>query len=429
MSAEKNKCDCMILNFWPAINYGALLTCYGVYCLAEKLGKDARVINYVSFPKAVKCDDFEKSFANKFSKKYMKLTDKAENYDDLYRLNKYCDTFIAGSDQIWRRTCANNLLGNKFNWTMFYLDFVRSNKKKISYAASIGTEEITDSPVNIEKMNFYLSQFDSISVREDRYAELLKENFDLNSAQLIDGAFHIPEETLNKMTEEYKDNEGYIACFALPYFANEKWYRDIVKNVSNKLNLPVKEFKWDYTTPVEKWLAFIKNSKFVITDSYHCLIFSLIFNIPFLQVQNAKTQNRFDSIFRLFDIKNKSVKSTDTSVSYDEILAPVDWEKINAKIEQERIKAENWLKEAFEKEIKEKPIYPNFLEDKDMLRTQAGVDQYTLNLILNKDKIKNKYMRYKILAIITFGSLKAHYKEKRSECKKQLKYISKILGE
>ncbi len=429
MSVENNKCDCMILNFWPAINYGALLTCYGVYCLAEKLGKDARVINYVSFPKEVNCDDFEQSFANKFSKKYMKLTNKIKTYDDLYQLNKDCNTFIAGSDQIWRRTCANNVLGDKFNWTIFYLDFVRSNKKKISYASSIGTEEIIDSPINIEKMNFYLSQFDSISVREDRYEELLKEHFNLNSTQLIDGAFHIPKETLEKMTEEYTDKEGYIACFALPYFAHEQWYRDIVKNISNKLNLPVKEFKWDYTTPVEKWLAFIKNSKYVITDSYHCLIFALIFNVPFLQIQNAKTQNRFDSIFRLFDIPNRSVKSTNTAISYDEILAPVDWDKINTKIEQEKIKAENWLKDAFERETKEKPVYPNFLENRDMLKIQAGVDRNSLNILLNKDKIKKKYMFYKIMAVFTFGSIKEHYKKKRSEYKKKIKYISKILGD
>ena len=243
MSGTNNKCDCMIINFWSAINYGALLTCFGVYCLAQKLDKSAKVINYVGYPKDVKCEDFKKSFASRFAEKYMNLTSEINDYNDLYNLNNDCDTFIAGSDQIWRRTCANNVLNDKLNWTVFFLDFVRSNKKKISYAASIGMDELIDAPLNIEKMNFYLSQFDGISVREERYKELIKEHFNLDATCLLDGAFHIPNELLNEMTEEYKSNEKYIACFALPYFANAKWYNDIVQNISKKLNLPIKVFE------------------------------------------------------------------------------------------------------------------------------------------------------------------------------------------
>lgn len=164
--------DCMIINFWSAVNYGAILTCFGIQCLVEKLGKNGKIINYIGYPKSVRCVDFKKSFAYNFAKKYLNLTSEVKTYDDFYKLNKYCDTFIAGSDQIWRNQCSKPLLRKDLNWTIFFLDFVRSNKRKLSYAASIGTKEIPGTPTNLKKMNFYLSQFDDISVRENRVVEL-----------------------------------------------------------------------------------------------------------------------------------------------------------------------------------------------------------------------------------------------------------------
>jgi len=423
-SNNNNTDCCMIINFWSAINYGAILTCYGVQCLAEKLGKNAKVINYIGYPKSVNCKNFKKSFAYNFAKKYMNLTKEVKTYDDFYKLNNRCDTFITGSDQVWRNNCATGVLNNELNWTIFFLDFVRSNKRKLSYAASIGREEIPGTPTDLEKINFYLSQFDDISVRENRVVELLKENFNINSTQLVDGVFHIPVELLNEMTNEYKANEKYIGVFTLPYFKTQTWYKDILDKISAKLNLPIKEFDWDYTTPVEEWLAFIKNSEFMVTDSYHCTIFSIIFNKNFIQVKNnPKAQSRFDSIFKILDIQNKIVSESDIQIDIDELLKPLDWESINNKIQEEKLRAENWMKQAFEKPIENKPVYPNFLETNKPQKQNTEIDIETLKLILNRNKIKRKYLVYKILVNLTFGKKREYYKKKKKELKALIKKI------
>ena len=413
----EDKCDCMILNFWSAVNYGAILTCYGIQCLLEKLGYYPKIINYIGYPKSVGCKDFEKSFSNKFAQKYFNLTKEVNAYEDFYSLNKNCDTFITGSDQVWRKGCAQGVLNENLNWTLFYLDFVRSDKKKLSYAASIGTNNIDGTQSDYEKINYYLSQFDSISVREEKGKELLKENFDIESTQIVDGIFHIPIETLNKMTEEYQVNEKYIGCFLLPYFIGQKWSKNILDTVSKKLNLPIKFFKFDYQTPVEEWLAFIKNSQFIITDSYHGTLTSIIFNVPFLHIQNAPhVQSRFDTIFNSFEITNKSISQFDETLNYDELLSPFDWIKINNNIKQEVERAECWVKHAMIKEKKNKIICPNFIEE---------IQSNTL-ILINKDKILRQYYKAKILSKILFGKKRKYYKQKRILLKNKLRKIREL---
>ena len=80
-----DKYDCMILNFWSAVNYGAILTCYGVQCLCEKLGYESKVINLIGNPEGINCK-FEESFAYEFAKKYLKLTQRVKTYDDFFKL-------------------------------------------------------------------------------------------------------------------------------------------------------------------------------------------------------------------------------------------------------------------------------------------------------------------------------------------------------
>lgn len=128
----ENRADCMIINFWSTVNYGAALTCYGVQCLMEKLGCNAKVINYSAH------ESFEGSFADKFGKKYLNLTTPIRTYADFLALNKSCNTFIAGSDQIWNCGCIKESHNSKDYHTMFLLDFVQGDNKRISYAASMG---------------------------------------------------------------------------------------------------------------------------------------------------------------------------------------------------------------------------------------------------------------------------------------------------
>lgn len=414
-----DKCDCMILNLYYAVNYGAVLTCYGVKCLMEKLKKNVKIINYI--PESLK-EPYHGSFTEDFVKKYFNLTNICNNYEDFIRLNDNCSNFIVGSDQVWADFVLNNA-SKKLTSKIFLLDFVKNGSKKISYAASFGKANYEN---NIEEQNIfkhYISQFDAISVREDDGVSILKDIFAIDSQQLIDGAFHIPKEFLHQVTTSNVNNEKYIACFYLPYYKGSNWEDKISEQISNKLNMPLKKLEFSPKVSVENWLSFIKNAQFVISDSYHAIVFSIIFNVPFVQLINANSQSRFESLFRLLNVENNSISRYNKQIDFDKVFVKRDWDKINRIIDEEVKKAEDWMRDAIALPVKDKSQYEasNFLLTKNLLDKEVFEEKFWINL--NKNKILKRYLRYKILSQICFGRKRKYYESKRIKYKQYVKII------
>lgn len=416
-----DNCDCMLINLWSTVNYGASLTCFGVKNLLEKLGKNVKVINYVPNLKL----KYKNSFAENFAKKYLNLTKPIKSYEDLLDLNKHCKIFVAGSDQIFH---PNVMTSHRDNVTtsMYLLDFVKSSNKKLSYAPSFGDAKFDAN----EQFKFifahFIKQFDALSVREDDGIDILKNDFNIDNAeQLIDGAFHIPISTLNDMTKDYQTNEKYIACYVLPYYRKNKWYRKYLKTISNELNLPIKELKFNPKTPLEEWIAFIKNAEFVISDSYHAIVFSIIFNKNFVQVKNATSQSRFESLFRVLNIENNSIDKFST-FDKETIFVKRNWQSINQNINKEILKAEDWMKKALETE--KKSFVDKDFENFVIIRQTLDNLKYKelLKLIKNRHKYLTEYYFYKIFKNFCFGKKRKVIKEKIIKLKEIKREITKI---
>ena len=420
MNLENN---CLILNLWSCTNYGASLTCWGVQCLVEKLGYSAQIINYKPKIGLV----HENSFSEKFAKEYLNLTEPIKNYNDFISLNKIANNFIVGSDQVWNAGIMRSHHSG-VSENIYLLDFVQNNKRKISYAASFGKSDFLNSKLNIdykETFKYFIKQFDSISVREDDGINILNQVFDTNATQLIDGAFHIPIEKLNDMTKNYASSERYIGCYALPYFSKQQWYENILTEISQKTGLPIRKMVFNPNTSMEEWLAFIKNSQFIITDSYHAVVLSIIFNKPFVQIKNAQTQSRFESLFRLLQIENNSIGQNE-DYDIDKILAPKNWTKINEIINFEKIKAEHWLKTAL-KQNKEPNNYNNYI---NLMISNFSMEKQStkrkLSLLANKEKFLARYRRAKILSKICIGQARQKYKKEKSYYKSLVKEIRQM---
>lgn len=419
-----NKADCMILNLWPCVNYGASLTCYGVQCLAEKLGYSAKVINYVPQIKL----KYKGSFAEDFAKKYLNLTTPIHTFEDCINLNKHCNNFIVGSDQVFNGNIMQTHASG-MDKSIWLLDFVTGENKKLSYSASFGYSEMVFSEEIQSKMRYFLPQFDSISIREDDGLNILKEHFNLDAVQLIDGAFHIPTEKLEEMTKKYEKKEDYIACFMLPYYQKDIWYKELLPKVQEKYNLPIKYFDFKANTSVEEWLSFIKNSSFVITDSYHSVIFSVIFEKNFIHIKKAKTQSRFASLYRLLGFENLSIDESSNNIEMEKLFEPKDFSKAKKNIAKEIEKAEFWLKNAIEQPKKDNSKYEisNQIIQNQLFKTNDL--EKRLNLIAQKEEIKKKYYTAKVLSKITFGKMRKKYKELKNRLKpihKQMRQHSKF---
>lgn len=91
----------------------------------------------------------------------------------------------------------------------------------------------------------------------------------------------------------------------------------------------------DGNTSIEQWLRSFRDAQYIITDSYHGLVFSIIFNKPFTLIRNEKRGNaRFDSLLKTLDI------STDNNIN---------WTKVNSNIQTEREKALLFIKKSLSK--------------------------------------------------------------------------------
>ncbi len=342
---NKNIKNCLILNFWCCRNYGALMTCYGVYLLAKEIGLKAKVINF--FPKFFFERSYENSFTQDFANKYMELTHQIKTDEDFLALNNSANIFIAGSDQIWNPKIVRSHHENVSDG-IYLLDFVDSAKKKISYSASFGTETFNGEDDEKEKFAQRIKNFDAVSVREDTGVEILNQEFNTSATQLIDGAFLIPKRKLNEITGEENLNEKYIGCFPLPYYANKIWYQKYLEEISKKNNLPIKYLPFNSTTPVKEWLSFIKNAELIISDSYHAIVFSIIFNKPFIQLQNALTQSRFDSLYKLLKLDANVLKEESDDFNCDVLNFNTSWNQTNEIIKKEVQRAKKWLTAAIQ---------------------------------------------------------------------------------
>lgn len=247
-------------------------------------------------------------------------------------LRKECeghfDAFIVGSDQVWRPIYVQGLIGNMF------LDFTTGwNVKRIAYAASFGT----DAPEYTEEAKVLcgslIEKFDAVSVREqsglnvfDDFGWKVK-----NPKVVLDPTMLLTREDYNKvLTQESNIAKGKIFCYVLDN-SNE------VKTVISKIQKQIKKTIYEITdiqkgdsvlSSIETWMSAIRDSDFVITDSFHGTVFAIIFNKPFIVYANKNRGiDRFRSILNHFGLEDRISNS---SCSINEIITKqVNWDSIN----------------------------------------------------------------------------------------------------
>lgn len=209
------------------------------------------------------------SFNNK-----IQFTRPFRSIDQLYADPPQYDTYITGSDQVWNPTQAYCI-------EPYFLTFVRQGRK-ISYASSIGIKSLTTK--ERRKYKKWLSGYDRISVREESARKMLMDLTGKEIYCVADPTFLLDRDYWAKLAE-VPDSRNYILVFTLAFekeiveyglrLAAESGKRLIVLGI----NLPDAD---SYTVvrdaSVQQWLGYIANADMVITDSFHCTVFSIILN-------------------------------------------------------------------------------------------------------------------------------------------------------
>ena len=273
------------------INYGSTLQCYALQKYLKKRGHDPEHLrdyraNPVLILKRLKNIKYFKPFCAKavaqfemgrFIKENIAVSTKGYISEKaMYKNCPKADCFIAGSDQIWR-----NPTGSRF------LNYAPDEAIKLSYAASFGR---TSLPKEIaEKIKPWLSRFDGISVREKTAVTMVESIVDKEVVQVLD-----PTLLLDMGEYPYANIEekNYCYCYFLNLGDKKNVSFDEIKRYAADENMKlIVTSPSNYTLflnenpifpTVEKWLGLYKNANCIFTNTYHGMLFCIIFKKQFL---------------------------------------------------------------------------------------------------------------------------------------------------
>lgn len=274
-----------------------------------------------------------------FKQKFIPLTQKKYfmPYADFTDINEKYDAIIVGSDQVWRPKYTLGI-------NRYFLDFITNNKiKKIAYAASFGTDENEYTPLQQKVCGKLIKSFDAISVREEGAIKLIQEKlrWKVKATRTIDPTMLLDVENYKNLIGNYTENNKIFVYILDNTNDKQKAIHIVEKEIGlSSFTLTPEGMANESTSiipPIEEWLKAIASSKFIITDSFHGCVFSILFNKPFIIYGNSfRGKSRFDSLLKIFNLEEHYISTSDELIQRNIINKKIDWEMINQTISQEK---------------------------------------------------------------------------------------------
>lgn len=361
-----------ILNFhYSNHNYGAVLQAAALAHKLSQLGYEAEHIDYI--PKKKKnikdeikiaislsmdflhlkklvCKILGKKYILKneiknehvfeeFRAKWLKRgEDIFTNPTSLNAISDKYDAIIVGSDQVWRP----KLFVNINDYYAYFLGFSSKKTKKISYAASFGVDDWEfkndiDFTLKIKKL---IKRFHSISVREDSGVQICEKYFDIVAQHVLDPTLMVGRGFFDSIigNEAIKNNKK-ISYYKLDPDIN---FLERIKKISLCAGLESENIYYQDRlgmltyNPVPEWLRKIRDSELIITDSFHCVCFAIIFNKEFYCcVNHDRGISRLESMLSILGLESRLIEDD----MLDDSLfnkSKIDYEVINKKLNKLR---------------------------------------------------------------------------------------------
>ena len=334
-----------ILTLPPYANYGGILQAYALQTVLREMGHEVYVlVNEHKFYKP-DCIEYIKRIILKLLGRNVKVWEEKRNQKEAHvilgnlwqfiddHINKYkisafeelraegLDTIIVGSDQIWRPQYFIKLW--RASMQNAYLSFSDGwNIRRIAYAASLGVDDWEYTSEQTQQCSKYAKSFDAISVREKSAVSLLKKHFGVNPEFVLDPTMLLPIEKyenlfkakplqthkrglLNYILDNTEKKSSIINRFA----AAKNLIAFSVTNTMVEDSAPIE----DRIMPsVEAWLKGFYDAEFIVTDSFHACVFSILFHKPFVAIGNSgRGLGRFKSLLETFGLENHLLSVND----------------------------------------------------------------------------------------------------------------------
>ena len=374
-------------------NYGSMLQAYATQMALDKLGYENETIDISGFENEIKKNKFKyfvkaavtsdflvskigrlknallKIFPNseysnlvkerarkfeEFKKSYFRLSQKYNSKKELGELcvEKYSNV-VVGSDQLW---LPGNIAADYYT-----LNFVPDTVNTIAYATSFGQSILPNDIKN--KAKIFLEKINYISVREETGKKLVKDIVNRDVSVVCDPTLLFTGEEWLKIQDEVAIiNEPYILCY---FLGNNAVHREFVKKLKKKTGckivalIHIDEYikddeKYADETPYNvgpvEFLNLIRNANYVCSDSFHCSVFSILYNKIFFSfrryTKNTKqsTNSRLDTLFTITGIDGRIMEGNE---EIEDILNKnINYEDVQERLKKVREESINYLVKA-----------------------------------------------------------------------------------
>lgn len=229
------------------------------------------------------------------------------DFESIDQCLKNYQVLLCGGDQIW------NVCNGKHNLNIFTLKFAPKTVRKIAYAPSMAILEMNNE--GKECMEQGLKELDAVSVREKKSIDILKSITDKKIEVVVDPVLLLKEDEWSKEANQSIVKNRYLLC----YLINDSvMQRKAVKKIAKIFRLQIVTFPHilansvrkcdlffgdihDYTSGPREFLGLIKNAEFVITDSFHACVFSMIFKTSFVVFERNRIGEKGNMNSRIYD--------------------------------------------------------------------------------------------------------------------------------
>lgn len=367
-----------LFSFHKDPNYGTMYQAYALAKAIQKLGHNAEYIRYEAIPyrspiKAaimnlvksisenlglrhgpkseysfLRSKEFRKlkNGYKRFHHTYIPVSKSIYYKDTIQQVENKYDCFIIGSDQTWSSYCNTNPN------TPFFLSFIQNNKKKCSYAPSIGSTHNTEEYKL--RLKSELSSFDRLSCRENQNAQMLSKLIGKKVEYVLDPTLLLSPDEWQVLEEPVSMPASYVLCYIL---GTKACISDYAEKLGEQKGLPV---YYMVTRPEyirrtnalkdicpEQFLWLLHHATYIVTDSFHGSMFGINFKKDFFSFAKRETtditgvdNDRILDFLRYFNIEDRFINDGESRIP-----TKMDYSVIEARLSSMRSSSYEYLKE------------------------------------------------------------------------------------
>ena len=262
------------------------------------------------------------------------------------------DAFVCGSDQIWRYKYYLLFEGDIAN---VYLKFLGDDScKRIAYAASFGTDNWEYPAKETAECKNWIQKFDAVSVREETGVKLCSTYYDIKAKHVLDPTMLLSKDDYVDLIEksDVPKSKGNLFCYILD---NTDEKMNVVKNIEKQRHLSsffmngdcgnwTEDLEKRIQPPVESWLRAFYDSEFIVTDSFHACVFSILFHKQFLVIGNKERGlARIYSLLSMFGLEDRLTSDTDLDINR---MKTIDYDRVDEILAKHREESRTFLIQA-----------------------------------------------------------------------------------